>query len=262
MNRRLGRIALAGSLAIAAVAVLASSAAASYHFNFIRQIHPSLGVNGGEWVELQSFAAGQNLISGNATIRTYNSTDQLQSTYEIANPVNPPNPPNGQSQRTILVSSLISPGGVNADFVAPVSDLQMTGQDGAVCFTHNNPPTFTPIDCVAYGNYMGSLPGVGTPAVQTPFESTLERSITKGCTTALDTPDDTNNSAADFALSTRSPRNNATVPTETPCATPPGNPASPVNPAGNVRKRKCKKKQKRSAEVAKKKKCKKKKKKR
>jgi hypothetical protein len=43
--------------------------------------------------------------------------------------------------------------------------------------------------------------------------------------------------------------------------TPPGNPASPTNPAGKTRKRKCKKKQKSSsAEVAKKKKCKKKKK--
>jgi hypothetical protein len=42
--------------------------------------------------------------------------------------------------------------------------------------------------------------------------------------------------------------------------TPPGNPASPVNPAGKVRKRKCKRKAKHSsAEVAKKKKCKKKK---
>jgi hypothetical protein len=39
--------------------------------------------------------------------------------------------------------------------------------------------------------------------------------------------------------------------------TPPGNPTSPVNPAGKVRKRKCKKKAKhRSAEAAKKKKCK------
>jgi hypothetical protein len=42
--------------------------------------------------------------------------------------------------------------------------------------------------------------------------------------------------------------------------TPPGNPSSPTNPAGKTRKRKCKKKQKRSAEVAKKNKCKKKKK--
>jgi subtilisin-like proprotein convertase family protein len=54
-------------------------------------------------------------------------------------------------------------------------------------------------------------------------------------------------------------------PTTPPTTTPPGNPTSPVNPAGNIRKRKCKKKQKqavpKSAEAAKKKKCKKKKKK-
>ncbi len=46
--------------------------------------------------------------------------------------------------------------------------------------------------------------------------------------------------------------------TPTPATTPPGNPASPINPAGNIRQRKCKKKKKRAA-VAKKKKCKKKK---
>ena len=45
-----------------------------------------------------------------------------------------------------------------------------------------------------------------------------------------------------------------------PDITPPGNPTSPINPAGNTRKRKCKKKQKAAgAEIAKKKKCKKKK---
>ena len=50
----------------------------------------------------------------------------------------------------------------------------------------------------------------------------------------------------------------ACPPPSTPATTPPGNPLSPINPAGNVRKRKCKKK-KRTATVAKKKKCKKKK---
>jgi hypothetical protein len=248
------RLVLTASLAAVTVLAFGATASATYHFNFIRQIHPSLGVNGGEWVELQAFANGQNAISGNAWIRTFNSTDELQSQYLIAGTT----PPNGQSQRTILISSLISPEGVDADFVAPVAQLQMTGQDGAVCFTYNDPPNYTPIDCVAYGNYMGSLPGVGTPAAPTAFESTLERSITKGCATALDTADDTDNSSADFALSTNPPRNNAATPTETVC--PPGNPASPINPAGNVRKRKCKKKQKRSAEITKKKKCKKKKK--
>ncbi|HSD25050.1 MAG TPA: hypothetical protein VLB79_12070 [Solirubrobacterales bacterium] len=251
------RLVLIASLATVTILAFSAPASATYHFNLIRQIHPSNGINGGEWVELQAFADGQNLISGNAWIRTFNSTDQLQSQYLITGS----NPLNGRSQRTILISSLVSPAGVDADFVAPVAQLQMTGQDGAVCFTHNDPPAYTPIDCVAYGNYMGSLPGVGTPAAATPFESTLERSITKGCGTALDTADDTDNSTADFALSTSPPRNNSATPTEMPCATtPPGNPASPVNPAGNVRKRKCKKKQKRSVEIAKKKKCKKKKK--
>jgi hypothetical protein len=250
------RLVLIASLATVSALAWSATASASYHRNLIHQIHPSTGALGGEWVELQAYADGENLISGNATIRTFNSTDQLQSQYVISGT----NPPYGQNQRTILVSSLFTPAGVAADFVAPVDELQMTGQDGAVCFTHNDPPTYTPIDCVAYGNYMGSLPGVGTPATATAFESTLERSIAKGCTGALDPADDTNNSSADFALSTNPPRNNATTPSETPCATtPPGNPTSPVNPAGNVRKRKCKKKQKRSAEVAKKKKCKKKK---
>ena len=50
-----------------------------------------------------------------------------------------------------------------------------------------------------------------------------------------------------------------TPPPGPPATAPPGNPASPVNPAGNVRKRKCKKKQKAGAEIAKKKRCKKKK---
>jgi Ca2+-binding RTX toxin-like protein len=77
---------------------------------------------------------------------------------------------------------------------------------------------------VSYGNFTGTLPA-GTPAVATPFESTLERRITPNCSTALDGADDTDNSATDFALSTRPPRNNSTAPTEKLCdgvAPPPG----------------------------------------
>ena len=217
------RLAVVASLALVAAFALSSTASATYHLNFIRQIHPdnshfSMGNDlGGEWVELQMYADGENLVAGKV-IRTFNSTDQLNSQYVITGP----NPPNGQNQRTILISSLFMPAGVSADFVAPVNDLQMTGQDGAVCYTENNPPNYTPIDCVAYGNYMGSLPGVGTPAAATPFGSTLERSIAKGCPTALDTADDTNNSSADFAISANPPRNNAATPTETLCPTPGG----------------------------------------
>ena len=144
--------------------------------------------------------------------------------------------------------------GVSSDFVPMPSELDMTGMDGAVCLSQNNSPTYTPVDCVSYGNFTGSIPSAGTPAVQTPFGSTLERKITPGCATALDAADDTNNSSADFALSTNPPRNNATTPTEVPCVAPPGAaPATPTSPA-----KKCKKKKHRSAEAAKKKKCKKK----
>jgi hypothetical protein len=195
-----------------ALACAAQVASASFHLMKIRQIHPSNNPLGGEWVELQMYAGGQNLVAGKL-IRTFFSDGSLNSSYTI-----PGNAPNGQNQRTILISSLFTPAGVAADFVAPPNELQMTGQDGAVCYANNDPPTFTPIDCVSYGNFFGSIPSAGTPAVATPFESTLERKITPNCPTALDSADDTDNSAADFALSTNPPRNNATAPTEKLCA--------------------------------------------
>jgi RTX calcium-binding nonapeptide repeat (4 copies) len=237
MIRRLGFVACLGTIAVFAWTAVAS---ASYHLNFIRQIHPDNSHFGGmppqdlggEWVELQMYADGENQVAGKV-IRTFFGDGGLRSQYVIASRADTPNAPNGQNQRTILISSLFTPEGVTADYVAPVDELQMTGQDGAVCYTENNPPTYTPIDCVAYGNFTGSLP-VGTPAVATPFGSTLERSITRGCPTALDPLDDSNNSVADFALSTNPPRNNATPPTETVC--PPGSPGStsstPIPPGG------------------------------
>jgi hypothetical protein len=188
----------------------------------IRQIHPSTGMFGGEWVELQMYADGQNQVAGKL-IRTFFSDGSLYSSYTI-----PGNAPNGQNQRTILISSLFTPAGVNADFVAPVNDLQMTGQDGAVCYTENDPPQYTPIDCVSYGNFFGTIPSAGPPAVATPFESTLERKITPNCPTFLENADDTNNSATDFSLSSTPPRNNAATPTEKSCGGP-GNPSGSPN---------------------------------
>lgn len=205
------RIALVAALASLALACGAPVASASFHLIKIRQIHPSNGMFGGEWVELQMYEPGQNFVAGKV-IRTFQPGGTENSLYVI-----PGNAPTGDNQRTILISSLFTPAGVAADFVAPVNELQMTGQDGAVCYTNNDPPTYTPIDCVSYGNFTGTLPA-GTPAVATPFESTLDRKITPNCPTALDSADDTDNSAADFALSTQAPRNNATAPTEKTCA--------------------------------------------
>jgi len=49
--------------------------------------------------------------------------------------------------------------------------------------------------------------------------STLQRLITPGCATQLEAGDDTNDSAADFALAPPTPRNNSTPPTEKGCDT-------------------------------------------
>lgn len=227
MNRCLTRTAIVAALTAIGLLASTATAGANYHLMQIRQIHPSNNPLGGEWVELQMYADGQNLVAGKV-IRTFDPGGAERAQYVI-----PGNAPNGQNQRTILISSLFTPAGVAADFVAPVANLEMTGEDGAVCFTENDAPTYTPIDCVSYGNFTGSLPA-GTPAVRTPFESTLERGITRGCATALDPVDDSNGSAADFALSTNPPRNNATPPTETLC--PPGSPGStgltPIPPGG------------------------------
>jgi hypothetical protein len=219
------------AIAVAAGAAFASSAGASYHLTQIRQIHPSTGMFGGEWVELQMPASGENQVSGKV-IRTFFGDGNQSSLYVIGTGPGPhPGAPNGQNQRTILISNLFAPMGVDADFVAPAGALEMTGMDGAVCYTENDNPTYTPIDCVSYGNFTGTLPA-GTPAVATPFESTLERGITRGCATALDAADDTNNSSADFALSTRPPRNNSAAPTEVLCPTTAAAPTPPPTCAG------------------------------
>jgi hypothetical protein len=45
----------------------------------------------------------------------------------------------------------------------------------------------------------------------------LTRTIARGCPTALDDADDTNNSAADFTITAPNPRNSSSPITETPC---------------------------------------------
>jgi hypothetical protein len=243
--------------ALCLLGALAVPAQGAHHLVKIRQIHPSNLVSGGEWVELQMPSSNENFVSGTTTIETYNSTPTLQSRWVIGSSGGPhPGSPNGQNQRTILISNLFFPAtGVAADYVAPVADLMMTGGDGGVCYTENDPPTYTPIDCVAYGTLINPLPTAGTPGPDTEFEETLERGITRGCATALDSADDTNNSSADFAPSTRAPRNNTMAPNETLCPGP-GGPAPPT-PAKKCKKKKKKKKGKAVAAA----KCKKKKKK-
>jgi hypothetical protein len=234
--------------------VVAASAQASYHENLIREVHE--GGGSGDYVELQSYAAGQNLVSGKHIVSYDAGGGSPLTDFPI-----PSNVANGANQATILIANTATVNGVTADFNAG-GNLNVDNTGGTVCFTDSS--ITVKLDCVAFdGTGVGDVTVPSGANFGTPFAlpglnldgQSLIRTISRGCATALDTADDTN-VAADFSLGAGSPRNNSATPTETVC--PPGNPTSPTNPAGHLRKRKCKKSN-RSASVAKKKKCKKKK---
>ena len=243
--------------AIAVVGLLASAApaSASYHLNMIREVHQGAG-DTGDYVELQAYAAGQNFVSGKHVV-LYDGGGNAFGNVTI-----PINVSNGSDQATILIAHDVSVAG--ADVID--ADLKVVNTNGSACFTDTL--ITTGIDCVGWGNAMqnqqsspfGTPLTAGLPAGDTiPDNGSIVRSIAPGCPTLLELADDSNNSAADFALGTPNPRNNATAPTETACL-----PPAATNPAGNTpvraRKRKCKKKaSKNSVAVAKKKKCKRKK---
>ena len=254
MNRRLTRIALSTGIALVVVGGLTSTALATFHDNRIREIHE--GGATGDYVELQAFSSGQNFVAGKF-INTYDGGGTLLTSTPIPSDV-----ANGANQATILIAHDASTPG--ADVVNAALNVVNTG--GTVCYSTSTIGTDPALDCVAYTSGMTDFPTPAPSPYGTPVSlpggdltgMTLIRSISRGCATALDPADDTDNSAADFTVGTGNPRGNSVTPTEKVC--PPGNPNSPTNPAGKTRKRKCKKKQKRSAEVAKTKKCKKKKK--
>ncbi len=256
---RLTGIALSAALAATGLATLAPTANATYHENLIREVHDA-GADG-DYMVLQAYSAGQNFLA-TKRVNTYDGAGNFFSSVVLSNV------PNGANQATVLVGKDGVPG---ADATDPAFNVISTG--GTVCFSEGGAaPPFTGLDCVAYDG-AGGIAVTGPPvppasAYGTPLAlpgpdltgQSIVRRITPNCATLLEKPDDTDNSAADFAIGAPLARNNASAITETPC--PP--PAAPVTPTATPTKKqkKCKKKKKkkRGASAAKKKRCKKKKK--
>ena len=230
--------------------VAAAGAQASYHQNLIREVHEGNGISTGDYVELQAYAAGENLVAGKHILSYDAGGGAPLTNYTI-----PSNVANAANQATILVAADASTQG--ADFVAGngATGLNVDNTGGTVCYTDSS--ITVALDCVAFDGVGGAgvtVPSFSPSQFGTPFalpganlnNQALIRTISRGCATALDKADDTN-SAADFTLGAGSPRNNSATPTETPC---------PVTPV----KKKCKKhKKKKSGAYSAKKKCKKKK---
>jgi hypothetical protein len=268
MKRRSKTIVAGLGLMAVAMCSWASSASAEFHEVKIREITGDTAGGEQSYIELQMYTAGQNQASGH-NITVWDPDGQVLGVPQPiqTHTLSGANPPNGGNQRTILIGDTAV---ANADFmISQLSnylDNSVGGNltaAGAICFEA------IPVDCISWGgsNFTGAnnLPDQTTPngSSMPTGVLALQRNIGANCPTLLEAADDTNNAGADFSLVGANPTPNSTTPVETGCTppvtfTPPGNPTSPINPAGNVRKRKCKKKQK-SAAVAKKRRCKKKK---
>jgi hypothetical protein len=211
MNR-LRRIALIGALAVTGLMGLASTAQADHHLIMVREVHRGATPQG-DYIMLQMFADGQNVALNTHYIDILGTDGQAGAEYPL------PTGMIGQSQRTILIGNT---GVAGADFTNAGVAIQ---NNGAVCYDETNGYNGTGgLDCVAWGSFVGNIHPLSSPALPVALPGvglapgqSLVRTIGRGCATLLDSADDTNNSAADFALGTPIGRNNAANPTEQPC---------------------------------------------
>lgn len=201
------RIASATLLALCLLCLHVSVAAATFHLMQIRELYPGSAANpAADYVELQMWSGGQNLVGGHF-LRSYDASGAVLATSAFPSDV-----ANGANQSTLLLATPEAEAefGVAADApLAPAGQLSPAG--GAVCWET--------IDCLAWGNFSGSLPSpAGSPAVASgiPDGMALRRSIARGCPTALDIEDDSN-SGSDFEAVFPAPRPNATAPSERLC---------------------------------------------
>ena len=183
------------------------SASATFHLMQVREVYPGTAASpASEYVELQMWAAGQELVGGHA-VRTYAADGTLVARDEL-----PANVASGINQATVLLATPEAEAqfpGIHADAtLAPGGQIDPSG--GAVCWEA--------IDCVSWGSFSGSVGSpTGTPAAPIPDGMALRRTIEPGCSTLLEQGDDRDNSALDFFAAAPNPRPNSVAPTEVPC---------------------------------------------
>jgi hypothetical protein len=205
-------------LAAAAIAALApASASADFHLVSIREVFPGSSAQPEAlYVELQAYAAGQNIVAGHS-VTFYNSSGATIGTESFSG-----NVPNGQNQMTVLMATpaaesvfgLVADEGMATNLIGPAG--------GAICWAS--------LDCVSWGSFGGSLPSpAGTAVAAIPDGMALRRTIAPGCPTLLEASDDRNDSAIDFSAVFPNPRPNSVPPSERACGSSPGGP-SPGGP--------------------------------
>lgn len=200
--------------ALAWLLVIAPTAEASFHLVQVREVYPGSAANpDAEYVELQMWSGGQNHVAGHS-VRGYDAGGTAASPSPF-----PADVPNGANQSTMVLATPQAEAefGFIADApLAPAGQLSPAG--GAVCWDI--------VDCVSWGSFAGALPspaGANAMPAGIPDGMALRRSIARGCATALDPADDSDQSQGDFEVVAPAPRPNSTPPTEKTCTGAGGN---------------------------------------
>ena len=192
-----------------ACAFLVAPALAAFHLMKVVEVFPgTAAAPNAQYVVLQMYASGQNLVQGHV-VTVFNAAGTQVGSFTFAADVS-----NSASQAKIFIATPEAAAffGISADLVVSPAILSAGGK---VCFET--------IDCVAWGSYSGSSAGVGTPyRVSGGLRSgraAIRRLDIASPTTTLQAADDTDNCANDFLEGLPAPRNNAsqagTIPAST-----------------------------------------------
>jgi hypothetical protein len=191
--------AIAALAGLVGLGLSAAPALGSFHLIKVREVAPGTDTSNDAFVELQMYAAGQNLVGGHL-LNVYGPSG-APTTFTVS-----ANVTEGGNQRTVLIGDSAVAGADQSADLGPAID----SAGGAVCWEQ--------LDCVAWGALTNAPTlATGTPAPAVPAGRSLTRSIAPGCPTLLEGTDDANDSATDFAFTTPTPRPNATPPTEVAC---------------------------------------------
>lgn len=195
------------ALALAFSLLGPQAASATFHEMMIREVYPGSAAHpNSEYVELQMWTPGQNLVGGHQL----NIFDAAGKSVGVATFLHDVSGDANQSTLVAATPEAEAEFGFTAD--AGFAPNLLNPDGGAVCWES--------LDCVSWGDFETSTKSpAGSPAAPggIPDSMALRRTIEPGCATLLEPGDDHDNSAADFSAVFPGPRPNSVSPSEHAC---------------------------------------------
>jgi cysteine-rich repeat protein len=197
------RLRLAATITLLLAGLAVRPAHAAFHLMNIVEVFPgTVAAPGAQYVVLQMWDDGQNFLQGH-TVTFYDRSGVVIGSFAFPGMV-----ANGVNQDKVLIANAAAQTLFNL-----TPDLLMTGVNATPIRPEGGKVCFENWDCAAWGNYAGSLTGVGTPFAQpvglVPGRAMRRRLDIAGSSILLEFADDTDVSANDFVHGAPDPRNNA-----------------------------------------------------